>query len=347
MAGGVAVPIYPPSSPTGLEEHLNRQAVLLGNASPAVLVTVPEASLVARLLRARVPSLRSVTSEAALRAGAEGDGPALPTAAATDMALLQYTSGSTGDPKGVMLTHRHLLANIRAMGEAACAGPADVFVSWLPLYHDMGLIGAWLAGLCFGFPLVVMSPLAFMSRPARWLRAISDYHGTLSAAPNFGYELCARQVPEPGAGRRGPVVMAAGLRRLGDGQPRHDTPVQPAVSSLRAAAARCWRQPTGWPKPAWGHLPAARPRAGHRRHRSRRTRPDGARGASEPRAPCPAGGRILRAAAARLPAAGGGFRRPEAGERCEGRVEFTGPSATPGYYRNEAATGRCGTARGP
>lgn len=80
------------------------------------------------------------------------------------------------------------------MGAAAGAGPSDVFVSWLPPYHDMGLIGAWLAGLCHGFPLVVMSPLAFLAHPARWLRAISDQHGTLSAAPNFAYELCLRQV---------------------------------------------------------------------------------------------------------------------------------------------------------
>ena len=84
--------------------------------------------------------------------------------------MLQYTSGSTGDTKGVILTHRHLLANITAMGAAAQAGPSDVFVSWLPLYQDMGLIGAWLASLYLGFPLVVMSPLAFLARPARWLR---------------------------------------------------------------------------------------------------------------------------------------------------------------------------------
>jgi 1-acyl-sn-glycerol-3-phosphate acyltransferase len=108
--------------------------------------------------------------------------------------MLQYTSGSTGDTKGVILTHRHLLANITAMGAAAQAGPSDVFVSWLPLYQDMGLIGAWLASLYLGFPLVVMSPLAFLARPARWLRAISEHHGTLSCAPNFAYELCVRRI---------------------------------------------------------------------------------------------------------------------------------------------------------
>ena len=193
MAGGVAVPIYPPARPSGLEEHLRRQAAILGNALAAVLVTVPEARLVARLLRAHVPSLRTVTTVADLQAG----GPGPPHAAAPDdVALLQYTSGSTGDPKGVMLTHRHLLANIRAMGAAEAPTPSDVFVSWLPLYHDMGLIGAWLAGLYHGFPLAVMPPLAFLARPARWLRAICEQHGTLSASPNFGYELCLRHVSD-------------------------------------------------------------------------------------------------------------------------------------------------------
>ena len=112
------------------------------------------------------------------------------------MALVQYTSGSTGDPKGVVLTHANLLANIRAMGEAMDVTPSDVFVSWLPLYHDMGLIGAWLGSLYFAVPLVVMSPLAFLVRPETWLWAIHRHRATLSAAPNFAFELCLRRVED-------------------------------------------------------------------------------------------------------------------------------------------------------
>ena len=89
-----------------------------------------------------------------------------------------------------------MLANIRAMGEAMAATPQDVVVSWLPLYHDMGLIGSWLASLYFGFELVVMSPTAFLARPVRWLRAVDSYGGTLSPSPNFGYELCLRHVSD-------------------------------------------------------------------------------------------------------------------------------------------------------
>src|SRR5207302_341711 len=113
-----------------------------------------------------------------------------------EVCLLQYTSGSTGDPKGVMLTHANLLANIRAIGEAVQLGPDDVGISWLPLYHDMGLIGAWLTPLYFGAPLAVMSPLAFLTRPERWLQAFHKHRGTIAAAPNFAYELCVRKIAD-------------------------------------------------------------------------------------------------------------------------------------------------------
>ncbi len=113
---------------------------------------------------------------------------------AESTALIQYTSGSTGNPKGVVLSHANLLANIRAMGQVVQAGAEDVFVSWLPLYHDMGLIGAWLGSLYYAALFVVMPPLSFLARPERWLWAIHRHRGTLSAAPNFGYEYCLRRL---------------------------------------------------------------------------------------------------------------------------------------------------------
>src|SRR5205814_3970751 len=106
-----------------------------------------------------------------------------------------YTSGSTGNPKGVVLTHANLLANVRAMGRAARATSEDVFVSWLPLYHDMGLIGGCFATMVLGFPVVLMSPLAFLSRPVSWLRAIHRHRGTISGGPNFSYALCLPRSP--------------------------------------------------------------------------------------------------------------------------------------------------------
>jgi 1-acyl-sn-glycerol-3-phosphate acyltransferase len=111
-------------------------------------------------------------------------------------ALIQYTSGSTGTPKGVVLSHDNLLANIRAIGEAIAVRPDDVGISWLPLYHDMGLIGAWFAPLYFGVPVVLMSPLAFLSKPSRWLWTIHAHGGTVSPSPNFGFDLVARKVQD-------------------------------------------------------------------------------------------------------------------------------------------------------
>src|SRR5207302_1121847 len=90
----------------------------------------------------------------------------------------------------------NLLANIRAVGQAVRVGPSDVVVTWLPLYHDMGLIGAWLTPLHFALPVVVMSPLAFLTRPEKWLEAFHKHRGTIAAAPNFAYELCVRKIAD-------------------------------------------------------------------------------------------------------------------------------------------------------
>ena len=194
LAGGVPVPIYPPFRASRIEDHLRRQAHILTNAHAVLLVSDEQALPAARILRAGALDLRAVVTVDRLRTT---DDPWRPVArGAQDTALMQYTSGSTGQPKGVVLTHANLLANIRAMGQVMKAGPSDVFVSWLPLYHDMGLIGAWLGSLYHGAPLVLMAPQAFLGRPSRWLRAISEHHGTLSAAPNFAYEILATKVPD-------------------------------------------------------------------------------------------------------------------------------------------------------
>jgi 1-acyl-sn-glycerol-3-phosphate acyltransferase len=194
LAGAVPVPIYPPTRLSQLEEHLRRHGKILQNAGVRLLIAFPEAGRVAQLLKSLVPSLRHVVDWSLLDQA--GGGFQSVARKGEDIAFLQYTSGSTGDPKGVILSHDNLLANIRAMGKAVEVNSQDVFVSWLPLYHDMGLIGAWFGSLYFGLPLVVMSPLRFLARPSRWLWAIHRHRGTLSASPNFGYELCLNKIPE-------------------------------------------------------------------------------------------------------------------------------------------------------
>lgn len=111
-------------------------------------------------------------------------------------AYLQYTSGSTREPRGVVITHGNLAANCEAIGLAAHLNPGDVVVSWLPLYHDMGLISGLLIPIYWRIPSYVMSPLTFISRPITWLRAIHRFRGTLSVSPDFGYNLCCRRIPE-------------------------------------------------------------------------------------------------------------------------------------------------------
>jgi fatty-acyl-CoA synthase len=207
LAGAVPVPIYPPFRADRIEEYAERQSAILNNAEVCLLITFRRAEAVAKLLKPRVKSLAEVVEASKLLEAAEKAPPPAPGALPTflvgsrirkgnDIALLQYTSGSTGDPKGVTLTNANLLATMRAIGHTLKMGPGDVGISWLPLYHDMGLIGAWLTLLLHGVPLAVMSPLTFLTRPERWLQAISKHKGTITAAPNFAYELCVRKVSE-------------------------------------------------------------------------------------------------------------------------------------------------------
>jgi len=336
LAGGVPVPIYPPARLAQIEEHVRRHAGILSNAQATVLITVPEAMPVARLLKAFVPGLREVialTSLPGQRARPE------PVAVhCEDVAFIQYTSGSTGNPKGVVLTHANLLANIRAIGEAVRITGDDVFVSWLPLYHDMGLIAAWLASLYYGNPLVVMSPLTFLARPESWLRAIHRHRGTLTAAPNFAYELCLKRIDD----RQMQGVDLSSLRLAANGA----EPVSPETMERFIARFAKYGFRRESMAPVYGLAEATVallvPPMGRgplvdciRRQpfvRDRKALP------AAPDDPNP-----LRFVACGRPLPGHRIRvvdetGTEVGDREEGRLEFQGPSATAGYHRNPEET---------
>jgi len=335
LAGGVPVPIYPPARLSQLEEHVRRHAGILANAETGLLITVPEAMPVARLLEASVPVLRRVVTPAALGAGHP---PLTPVPVqGSDIAFIQYTSGSTGDPKGVVLTHANLLANIRAIGEALEVSAADVTVSWLPLYHDMGLIAAWLSSLYHGIPFVVMSPLRFLTRPAEWLWAIHRYRGTLTAAPNFAYELCCQRIGD--ASLVG--LDLSSLRFCANGA----EPVSPETLERfcqRFAASGFRRSAMA---PVYGLAEASVGLAVPPLEREPRIdvverETFMRRGRAEPTHDA---GHALRFVACGRPLPGHEIRivdetGHEVGERVEGRLHFRGPSATQGYYRRPEAT---------
>src|SRR5882672_120345 len=193
-AGCVPVPLYPPARRSQLEDHLRRIAGILQNAEARLLITVGQAKPLAHLLRARCMTLHGVSTVADL--AVPGGQFARPAVTADATAFLQYTSGSTGNPKGVVLSHANLLANVRAMWRGSGVSSADTFLSWLPLYHDLGLIGACIGSLCVGYRLVLLSPLEFLARPSRWLWAIHRHRATVSAAPNFAYELCLNKLSD-------------------------------------------------------------------------------------------------------------------------------------------------------
>ena len=336
LAGGIPVPIYPPARLSQIEDHLRRQIRILANAGIVALITVSEAQSLARLLQAQIDSLHNVLTVEAL----SHSGESLNRYAARphDIAFLQYTSGSTGNPKGVVLTHDNLLANIRVMGQVVGIQSTDVFVSWLPLYHDMGLIGAWLGSLYFACPLVLMSPLAFLARPVRWLWAIHRHRGTISAGPNFAYELCVSRIAEADlegldlsswryAFNGAEPVSAHTMTRFGERFAAYGFRPQ-AMKPVYGLA----EVSLGLAFPPTDGLPQVDHINRETLMRSSRAVPVDA---DDPTAlHVVANGQPLPGYQIRIVDAMG----YEAGERQEGRLEFRGPSTTQGYYRNPEAT---------
>ena len=336
-AAAVPVPIYPPMQMSQLEDYLRRQATILRNAEPRVLITVSEALRLGTLLRGLVPSLSAIKSVADLQvASGPVSLPQLNDPAAT--ALIQYTSGSTGDPKGVVLSHANLLANIQAILKAIDATSADVLLSWLPLYHDMGLIGAWLGPLYAGARCYIMSPLSFLAHPQGWLWSIHRYRATISAAPNFAFELCLKQIDD--ADLSG--LDLSSLRFVANGA----EPV--SIHTLHRFVERFSRfgfRSTAM-APVYGlaecAVALALPPAGREPLIDRVSREAlSRRGIADPAGAGDAN--AIEIVACGRPVPGHEIRivddaGREVAERREGRLEFRGPSATAGYFRNEIKT---------
>jgi 1-acyl-sn-glycerol-3-phosphate acyltransferase len=336
MAGGTPVPIYPPARRAQIEDHLRRHGAILGNCRATTLITVKEAKPLARILEADVASLRDTLTVEELSSRPGRVEP--PPIGAEDLAFLQYTSGSTGDPKGVMLSHANLLANIRVMSDTVQADDTDVVVSWLPLYHDMGLIGTWMCSLYNAIPFVLMSPVDFIARPERWFWAIHRHRGTLSAAPNFAYELCLKRLDDDvlegldlsswrfafnGAESVSPATIERFCERFARFGFRRET-LTPVYGLAECSVGLSFP-------------PMGRAQVVDRIERG----PFTTRGVAVPASGDDAGalqfvgcGRPLRGHEIRVVDPAG----VELPDRREGRVQFRGPSATKGYFDNPDAT---------
>ena len=190
-AGVIAVPAYPPRR----NRNMNRIQAISDDAGAKAALSVEDVTKRVDRYVEEAPNLRNLqwfSTDQISDAMAERWEVSEP--ADDSLAILQYTSGSTGTPKGVMLTHSNIMHNCSVITHAFEAGANDFGMSWLPTYHDMGLVGGVLNPLFCGRPTVLMSPMAFVQKPYRWLRGITKYRVTVSGGPNFAYDMCTKKV---------------------------------------------------------------------------------------------------------------------------------------------------------
>ncbi len=196
-AGTVAVPAYPPRANRSME----RLQAIINDAEARFALTTGElkTKLAGKLIQADATEIHCLATDDEVLGGVDGiaglaDAWQPTNPAGHELAFLQYTSGSTGSPKGVMVSHGNLIHNSALINQGFQDDIHSKVISWLPPYHDMGLIGGVLQPLYLGASMVFMPPVSFLQRPLRWLQVISDYGGSTSGGPNFAYELCAKQI---------------------------------------------------------------------------------------------------------------------------------------------------------
>jgi len=193
-AGIVAVSLYPPD-PSRLNKTLPKMHSIIENAKPIFGLTSAKILRVVEIFLGNDPMLKKMswiaTDKLPEEQFADSQKPLLNK---DTVAFLQYTSGSTRSPRGVITSHGNLLFNSEAIARCFEHSSASKEICWLPPYHDMGLSGGIFQPLYAGFPAVFLSPLSFLQKPFRWLKAISVHRGTSSGGPNFAYDLCVRKI---------------------------------------------------------------------------------------------------------------------------------------------------------
>lgn len=191
-AGIIAIPVPPPSP----NKTFHRIASVVENAQPSLILTTSSVLDIKEKLIAIVPDLSDIPWISAKDIKTTSNNFSPINIKQDDIAFLQYTSGSTSDPKGVMVSHGNILNNLKNIKKSFAITKDDVILTWLPFYHDMGLIGTTLEPLYAGAPLVLMPPHSFIQKPLRWLNAISKFKATITGGPNFGYDLCVQKISD-------------------------------------------------------------------------------------------------------------------------------------------------------
>jgi fatty-acyl-CoA synthase len=194
LCGAAPVPLATPMTFGSTEPFLRNLAAIVKNARPVLVVTVPriiDALQAASMPPFGVPLLTPADRDALGELDASDAHALAGSVDGGDIGLIQYTSGTTGKPKGVVIPHRALVSNAFAIARGLSLGPADVGVSWLPLFHDMGLVGVLLTGICHPYPIHVAAPEYFAMGAQRWMALAARVGGTITAAPNFAYEMAA------------------------------------------------------------------------------------------------------------------------------------------------------------
>lgn len=336
-AGTVPVPLHPPAALGRLDAYLDNLTAILRVAAPTVLTTVSALVELLASVQARVPSLRSIVAVDAMAEPEAGPAPSPAAVTPTDTAFLQFTSGSTAQPKGVEVTHGSLAANTEAIMRVGLrVRPGDSGVSWLPLYHDMGLIGFVLAPVFVPTPVTFLPTLSFLRDPQSWFECINRKRATITFAPNFAYALVRKRVRAESLAR----WDLSCLRVLGCGaEPINPATMRAFLDVFSAAGVR--------PEalvPCYGMAEATLAMAFAARDEPLRVDVvDAAAYRSIRRAYPAANGTGLAFVGCGRPPAGHDIAVLSEGgrplsDRAVGEIVFRGPSLTRGYFRDPEAT---------